>query len=266
MGPLMIQREEIFVGREQELKRMFDALAQGKHLLILGEKGCGKTALAKEFIRQAQAGHKGKILLSNRSHSLKDTCLELAGSLYSQGMLTKVPKGIKELDPGIPWEKAERYFSTLKTSVLKNMIFNNIREPGELIIVLDHLGKMKLKFFMFLDSLRDHARLILIARSAQKKETGRLWMMLWGFEKIELKPLTHDETTRLARHWLGEVSKGPVENNKWFREAVRISRGNPEALRGLCDEIRRQKLTAKGEVHVRLANIDRKITSLLQEE
>lgn len=94
----MIQKGEIFVGREPELKTMFEALAKGKHILILGGKGCGKTALAREFMRKAQTNLRSKVLLSNQSASLKDTCLELVGSLYGLRMLTKVPKGIKELD------------------------------------------------------------------------------------------------------------------------------------------------------------------------
>lgn len=91
-------------------------------------------------------------------------------------------------------------------------------------------------------------------------------MMLWGFEKIEVGPLALDETKRLASYCLGGMNRDTMENNKWFRETVRLSGGNPEVLRGLCDEIRKQNLNAKGEIHVRLANIDRKITSLLKEE
>jgi len=132
--------------------------------------------------------------------------------------------------------------------------------------VLDHLGKVKSKFFFFLDSLRDQAKLILIARGVQKKETGQLWMMLWGFEQIKVEPLTSDEAKRLAAHWLGGASVDTADQKKWYREAVRLSGGNPEILRGLCDEIRKQSLEKRGEIHVRLANIDRQITSLQKEE
>jgi len=165
----------------------------------------------------------------------------------------------------VPWEKACRYFSRLRTGILKNLVFNNIRGFKNLTIVLDHLGKMKPKFFIFLDSLRDHARLILIARTAQKKETGRLWMMLWGFEKIELPPLKAEEAKKLASYWLHGMEFGATGYTRWVHDVIRISHGNPGVLSGICEEIRKKVPTPTTPIHVRTLDIDRKINELLKD-
>jgi len=260
----MIQKQSVFVGREQELKSISEALKHKKNILLLAEKGSGKTALIAQFIKQtSQQNPDQKVLLSSQSASLKNTCFALVECLYRSHHLSEIPKEIKPLESSQPWEKVDSHFASLRTTVLKNLFLNNLRSVKKPIVILDHLGKIKLKFFAFLDSLRDDARLILVARTAQKAAMGRLWMMLWGFETIELQPLTHHETSRLALHWLEEVVE-PHERDRCRPELVRLARGNPGVLRDLCEQIRKQSLD-KGEIHVRIANIDRQIAGLRQE-
>jgi len=246
----MTQKGETFVGREAELKQIFEALKNGKHILLFGEKGCGKTALANEFVKQvSQKNPKTKILFSTASASLKDTCIELIGCLYRQGLLVKIPKILQTFDSALPWEKVQWQYAKLRTTVLRNLVLNNIRAQKN-VVILDHLGKLKLKYFVFLDNLRDCAKLFLIVRSPQKEEVGRLWMMLWGFEKVEVKSFNPDETKRLASHWLDRMP----ENSKWVREILRVSHGNPGILHGLCDEIRKQNTSIGTVMNVKIAN------------
>jgi|SRR5579862_1780267 len=62
---------EVFVGRESEIKRLDDLLAQaaggsGKVALITGEPGIGKTSLADEFLRRARRTQPGLLISRGR--------------------------------------------------------------------------------------------------------------------------------------------------------------------------------------------------------
>jgi len=257
------QDTEIFVNRESEMEKVTEAFRDGKHILVYGEPGCGKTAFANEFIRRlclSNLGH--RVVVCNRCLSFKDTCLELIECLYRMGSLDKLPHMLAGLSHDLPWQKMQPHFAALGVIDLKNLALRNIYHKN-LVIVFDHFGKIERKFFHFLDGVRDHARLFLVARGTQKKEMGRLWMLLWGFERIELKLLSHQDMSRLAAYWLRGVEKGLSENDKWFQEVLRVSQGNPKILYDLCDQIHNQHLAA---VNVQIAEIDRKIADFLKEK
>jgi len=251
---------DIFVGRKHELKAILGSLKRGKHSLLFGEKGCGKTALIHEVMKRSSVRISSKkILFSDQSVSLKDTCLSLARCLYHQRMISRLPREFEPLDFNMPWEKIKPKFERLKTTPLKNLILNNLRNQN-CIIVLDHLGKLKLKFFLFLDNLRDAAHLVLVVRSNTKKEIGKLWMLLWGFEKIELKALPLHEANQLIAYCLDGIEGVP---EKVVRRIASISHGNPAVIKALCQQIHKQH-DLKTSFNVELAEIDSKIGDFLE--
>lgn len=252
--------DDVFIGRKQELKAIFRSLESKKHVLLFGEKGCGKSALIHEWMKRSiEGGAKKKILISDRSASLKDACLALARCLYDQRVLSKLPRGFERFDFNVPWEKAQLHFEQLKTTVLKNLILKNLRDQ-DCVIVLDHLGKLKLKFFLFLDNLRDSVRLVLVVRSPAKKEMGRLWMLLWGFEKIELKPLSSHEANQLVLNCLDGLEEVP---EKVLKRIVSICQGNPAIIKTLCQQLHKQHGLKMG-FNVEMADIDWKIEDFLE--
>lgn len=263
----MISGAEFFVGRKQELRRISSAFEDGKHVLLFGEEGCGKTALAREFARQmVKANPWQHVFVSSQSVSLKDTCLELAESLHRLSLFVEVPESLSWLKQGLSWEKTKVEFRKLPVVPLKNLILANIKKDQNCVIVFDQLGKIKLRLFRFLDSLRDDAKFILITRSVKKEEMGRLWMLLWKFEKIEIKLLSFDETKQLASHWLEGVDFETSEEDKRSHEIFRASHGNPGILRGLCEQIRKQHTNSNVKTNVHLADIDRKITDFMKQK
>jgi len=256
----MVQKQVIFVGREQELKRICDALKDKKHVLILGEEGLGKTALVNEFIiRALQLNPKQKILLSRQSTSLKNTCIELVECLYRFHHLYKLPKEMKSLEFYQSGGISRTRFAKLRTVVLKNLFLNSSHSIKNLIVVLDHLGKIKSKFFSFLENLRDHAQLILIARTARKEEIGRFWVMLSDFARVELQPFSRMEANHLATHWLDGIEI----DGEQLHDVIRIANGNPKILQDICREIRKQSFESK-IINVRIANLDRQMRGFVK--
>ncbi|MBN1870573.1 MAG: ATP-binding protein [Candidatus Omnitrophica bacterium] len=265
----MVRENDTLIGREQELKRIHAAVRRGTNVLIWGEKGSGKTAFLHEFMKQQNVlqARAGVMLVSTQCASFKDTCLALLGCLFERDLLVKVPKETKILNSDLPWAEVQTHFSRLRATVLKNLVLSNLCGIKNLTVVLDHVGKIKLKFYLLLDALRDYGRLILVTRSEKRQDAGRLWMLLWGFEKIEIKPLTPYETKRLARIWLEGINPGGPDSEKWFDELARRSHGNPRILRGLCEAVcTRMMQTKANTANLRLANIDREISDFIKEK
>jgi len=254
----MEQSREIFVGRKKELNAILQALQSEKHVILLGEQGIGKTALANELMKRLfVSSPKRVVLYCPQSVSLKDTCVELLGSLWRLKCIKKRPVNLRPLSTELPWEKAKAHFQKLRVTVLKNLFLANI--VGEkYFLVFDHLAKIKLKFFLFLDDLRDVAQLVLITRKRDKESAGRLWMLLWKYEKITIGPLSVDESKKL----IAMTCRRPLANREYC-EILRISRHNPGILARLCSRLSQQQPVAGSVKNVKMASLDQKIDEFM---
>ena len=134
----------------------------------------------------------------------------------------------------------------------------------DLVFVFDCLPKLKRKFYLFLENLKDCARLVIIPQNGTKNEMGRLWMVLWGFHQIDLKPLKNHDMKRLLMSWFVKHPGLEGDNSTWIDEMVRAAHGNPGILRALIDEVMKQGDRHGAPKNIHLADIDRKISAFLK--
>jgi energy-coupling factor transporter ATP-binding protein EcfA2 len=250
------------IGRDQELKELLEAFQESKHILILGGNGVGKTTLVESFAQEiTKTSPHRKFVFCSADKGFKDVCLSLLDQLGDLGYLEKVPEPLRKSlsSKGNP----AQLFSKQSVTILKNIVLANAQGRG-LVFVFDRLPKLKRKFYLFLENLKDCARLVIIPQNGTKNEMGRLWMVLWGFHQINLKPLKTHDMKRLLIGWIAEHPGLGGDNSVWIDEMVRAAHGNPGILRALTDEVVKQGDCHGAPKNVHLADIDRKITAFIK--
>jgi|GEM_PF-467029 len=226
--------EEIFIGREKELRAIQQAMDQKRNLIIFGEEGVGKTALIQKIRKEREADF---ILFSVSSLNLKESLLNLIlSSRHSQ----------RELNG--------------KNILALKKIFYGLLEKKPSYIIFDHLARVGPRFYSFFEFLIDkEIPLVILSRGLTKDDIGHLWMSLFSFEKIKIENLTQHEAGMLVNRYI-ELFNIPLTNKDDFKRSIfYFSKGNPKVIRTLCSLARDTKYSAKGFTDAKLINLDRRI-------
>lgn len=208
------------LGREKELGIVRAHLRAGKNLLVTGEHGIGKTALVQEAVRDWP----GTLYCADTT-TLKTTCESLLAAL---GRTMPLADNIAR----------------------KRAVLNGIRNDKRWI-VLDHVGRVSPKLESFLETLHQTHPMIIVTPNPASSVSGHLKLILWDFERLELRPLPREALRQLLRIHLREQPEN-FEN-----DLLRLARGNPGRLLELCNLARQGRY-----VSAQLLDLDRRIAKL----
>lgn len=217
-----------FFGREKLLDRLTGLYQQGKHVLIVGPAGIGKTAT----LRQLRQVH--PFLHCEETSSLR----RIADSLERQ----------------LGWTHRK-----LNVIERKNRLLAYLAKRGE-PVVLDHLSATVPRVAQFIGRLGESIPVWIACRSSQPPEIGHVWQHLYKYVRLEVAPLTTRETHRLISEAITTGNIQPDARNH-LSELHRLSQGNPRLLEELLVELstRNYRMDNRG---VDLLELDRKIHQL----
>ncbi|MGH7997700.1 MAG: AAA family ATPase [Opitutaceae bacterium] len=193
-----------FVGREGLLRRLGELYRAGKHVLLVGQPGAGKSALLAEFSRTH------RLLIAPECGSLGALLEALEPQLGLEPGDLKIPRRVHRLAAVLP--KAGR--------------------P----LVLDQVGRVPPKVAHFLRVQLASQPVWVLARSTLPLDIGHLWPLLFLFERIDLPPFSTAE----AKEYLSRIPFGGdrIELLAAARRLHRLSAGHPGTLAALAVELR----------------------------
>ena len=144
---------------------------------------------------------------------------------------------------------------------LRKLFYKKIQKEKPYLI-FDHMGRVGPKFFSYLENLLDEHPALFIARSSNPGEIGDLSLLLFSFDKLEVHNLNRKYAYELITHFI-ESYRLVIDKADYFRKEVfRLSRGNPGAIREICQYAGKDEYKVGKEIKFRLLNLDRKIDSL----
>jgi Cdc6-like AAA superfamily ATPase len=89
-----IGRAELFAGRKDQLRRLFDAIAEtGRHAVLFGERGVGKTSLANVFHELISRGGDDPLVPIRKQASPADTYSSLWRKVFREMSFERRRKG-----------------------------------------------------------------------------------------------------------------------------------------------------------------------------
>lgn len=235
-----VMDSSVLIGRDHERGALENLMRQKKNVLVLGDKGVGKTTIIESVVARTPLKN---ILHSKRSTTLKETLVNFAGSAIA----------IKNLR---------------KTNILslKKICYELLQANPEYAI-LDQVSWVEPKFYGFLTYMKERqVPLIILTRRADKKNIGHLWMGVYDFETLEIKNLDPPRVGQLVEYYTSALNLKIDALAEFKKDIFKFSEGNPKIIQDLCDLARNEKYRSKGYVDLRLMDLDRRINSAITQK
>jgi hypothetical protein len=173
----------LLIGRDAELQALEASVARGRHTLLVGPVGIGKSHLLRAW-QQRRPG----ALAVDSVKSLRVTLLALCQTLHARQALAG-PGGAAGPASG---PDGARLLGRLTIRELSDVLVASLHGRG-LVVILDQLEGATPATLPTLERLLAEA-LVVGATSRLTPSCQKLW---WAFETIELPPLGRDEVRRL---------------------------------------------------------------------
>jgi len=268
-----LRQDMSFFGRTEELYQLVRNLQHGRHTLLVGDKGIGKSRLMLEakWILSGRAkridfaaavvsqvrGQLGtkikadqyKILLIEHSNPLGDCLKEMAERLYYNKDL--VIDTDEERDD---WTVVKKKLTSLGSVRLQTAIFEAISHSSvTYLIFFDNLDRISPSQQAFLETLLNIA--ILCTAVVEMKENfffKRIWA---SFVKIELEPLPPIVCMQMIDYFLQNYSMRIIDPELYRREILKAANGNPFHIKNMLWHGSREKYINTEEIR-KLRQVD----------
>ena len=272
------------IGREALVDQVAAEIRKGKHVLLTGPVGIGKSALLEAALahierrrdEREQAGldlptgedgaprskppeaerrkQRQFLLVYLADHQAKGQFVELARQLLRFGVLRpsalELPKHLDDEDPeALEWAKVRRAVSRLSIRDLTGAIIpalhaHQAESGARIIITVDDMTYVTPTQQAFWLALFDYAQ---VATCASEKRAGlrKLW---WKMREIAIPPLTPEAAAALVRAYI--VRRGLLIESPdlYVSHLVKQAGGNPQAIADMLEDSSNERRINKRQI------------------
>ena len=235
-------------GRDELLALLTAEISKGKHVLLSGPVGIGKSAVMRAGLQAMSS--KLPLLITLHDHQAKGQFVEMARQMLTMGILTpkqlELPSKFHET-PGheIEWREIKNIVSRMSMRDLTQAIIPALAKAGSRpVIAVDDLTSLTPTQMAFWLAVFDHAQIIGCA-SEKKAGVRKLW---WKMKEIAVKPLPQDVVRSVVKQYV--TTKGVMIESPdlYISHVVKQSGGNPQAIYDMLDESGKERIIDKRKV------------------
>ena len=261
-----LRQDTTFFGRTEELYQLVRNLQRGRHALIVGDKGIGKTRLMLEakwilsgrtkridfsssVITQirSQLGirinpNQYKILYIEHSSPMGDCLKEMAEKLFYNGDLH-----VEIDDERADWQAVKKHLSGYGSIKLQSKIFEGISQSNKpYLIFFDNYDRISPSQQKFIETLLNIS--VICTAVVQLKENF-LFKRIWAsFDRIDLEPLPEQLSTQLIDYYFSNYQMHIADRELYLREILKASNGNPFYIKNMLWHGSREKFVSGEEI------------------
>jgi energy-coupling factor transporter ATP-binding protein EcfA2 len=202
------------IGREAERQRLEENLARGRHTLLVGPIGIGKSHLLR-----AVAGTLPRAIAVDHIRPIRMSLLAFCQALHVTGELTVAGLDIAAL----AWPDCARKLARLNVRELTDAVVASLHDR-QYVLVLDQLEGATPSMAPTLERFLGEA-VVLGATRQLRPGLQKLW---WAFESVELAPLSRDEARRLL--WSVAEPHEVADPTMFEAKVLAQAAGNPHAI------------------------------------
>jgi hypothetical protein len=245
------RQDQAFFGREEEFYELLSNLQSGRHTLLVGERGIGKSRLMLEA-RKVLSGRKrridcsprmisqlqGKLVLPvnpDQYHIIAlehasppgDVVKEIAEQLYRHGNL-KIP--VEGESDG--WAAVRKLLAGPGGAKLRPAILEGIaRSQRPYLLFFDSLDRLSPGQHALFESLMSIA---VVCAAVTQIKTQLVFKRIWtSFATIELEALPESACLLLIDHCLDTYPIRVIDRELYRREVLKAANGNPYQIKNL---------------------------------
>lgn len=237
------------IGREELIEKITREARKGRHLLLTGPAGIGKSTILEAVIDRLIV-RRDLIVLHVNEHQAKGQFLEIARGLLESGLLKpsalELDASLDDLDPAaIEWAKIKRSVNRLSIRDLTAAIIPAIHaHKGRVLIAVDDLTMVTPTLVAFWLAILDAAQLITCANE-KRKNVSRLW---WKLAEIEIAPLSVDSARVIAQEYMTQTGMLVESPALFIAHVVQQANGNPQALADLLADSSKERVVDKQRI------------------
>jgi energy-coupling factor transporter ATP-binding protein EcfA2 len=268
------------IGRDELVADVVREIRKGKHVLLTGPVGVGKSAVLKAAIWQIERREDERRQLEPLSegspaartavaterrkqrllavvylheHQAKGQFVTLARRLLQTGIVKPSALGLaKGLDSEpleeIAWASVKRTVNRSSVRDLTGALIPALHEykdrGGQCIVAVDDMTNLTPTQQAFWLAVFDCTQVVACA-STKKQSLSKLW---WKMKEIEVKPLTPEASEEIVKIYI--VKKGVLIESPdlYVSHVVKQSGGNPQAIRDMLDESDKERVVNKQQI------------------
>ena len=237
------------IGRDDLVEQITREARKGRHLILTGPVGIGKSAVLEAAIERLLL-RQNRIVIHVGEHQAKGQFLELARGLLESGLLKpsvlELDAGLDAVDPAaIEWVRIKRQVNRLSIRDLCAAIVPALHEQrGQVLIAVDDLTQVTPTLVAFWLAVCDAAQIIACA-SARKPNVAKLW---WKLVEIEVPPLAPDNARAIAQTYLQQTGALVEAPALLIAHVVQQANGNPQALADLLADAGKERRVDKRRI------------------
>jgi hypothetical protein len=266
------------IGRDELVADVVREIRKGKHVLLTGPVGIGKSRVLEAAIKRIerrqdellQAGleltlpgtqstavwteKRKKRLLTVaylRDHQAKGQFVALSRRLLETGIVKSSALGLpKQMDsePKIDWHDCKRTVSRLGIRDLTGAIIPAIhahkQNGGQIIIAVDDITSLTPTQSAFWLAVFDCAQIVSCA-SGKKEGNRKLW---WRMKEIEVPKLTPEASAEIVRTYIAKKGVLIESPELYIAHVVKQSGGNPQAIADMLDDSAKERVVNKQQI------------------
>jgi hypothetical protein len=233
-APGDVRQDQSFFGREPEVLRVMKNLCEGRHTLIVGPFGIGKSALMNEakliltgmkrrveYPSGAGSLQRERVMTVSSPVPLGDCLREIAGFLYANRDLA-----VEFAEGRDDWAAVKKRFTALGVQGMQSAVLESIAESKRKYVVfvanLDRLSATSARFFHVLLSVT-----VVCGSAMATRDQDPLRCVWAAFERIPLERLPEPVALKLITHLMRKYPMNVVDPVMCRREILRSADGNP---------------------------------------
>ncbi|MGZ8220872.1 MAG: ATP-binding protein [Methylobacter sp.] len=236
------------VGRDELVADLLGEIRKGKHVILTGPVGIGKSAVLKAALEQASA--KIDLVIRLHDHQAKGQFVEMARQMLALGLISakelELPAKFHELPATeIDWREVKSQVNRMSMRDLTQAIIPALsRAESKPVIAVDDLTSLTPTQMAFWLAIFDHAQVIGCA-SEKKARVRKLW---WKMREIAVKPLPPEVIREIVKSYI--TAKGVLIESPdlYISHVVKQSGGVPQAIYDMLDESGKERIIDKRKV------------------
>lgn len=270
------------IGRDDLVNKVVKEVTKGRHVILTGSVGCGKSAVLEAVIERLERRQDERVKVDAESdelpgeteredarrlyseqraqrrftlvhivdHQAKGQFIALARRLLQVGIVPPpaldLPERFHGLAPAeIEWSKVKRHVTRLSIRDLTAAIIPALHEhDGRVLVAVDDLTAVTPTLVAFWLAVLDKAHVIGCA-SEKRANLRKLW---WKMTEIEVPPLSPEHARTIVQTYIQQRGMLIESPGLYIEHVVKQANGNPQAIADMLDDSSKEKLVDKRKI------------------